>query len=74
MMGQHTNAILFFGYVWDEETSQPWTIGKDVEDEGDGKSDGKSEGENELEDDGDWETFAARWASRSRPVARSGIW
>lgn len=28
-MGQSTDAILFYGYCWDEETARPWTIGKD---------------------------------------------
>lgn len=37
-MGTSTDAILFYGYCWTEETSKPWTIGKDEdedEDEGD---------------------------------------
>lgn len=32
-MGQSTNAILFYGYCWDDETSRPWTIGKEYDDE-----------------------------------------
>lgn len=31
-MSVSTDAILFYGYVWDEETSTPWTIGQDDED------------------------------------------
>ncbi|HEY6117005.1 MAG TPA: hypothetical protein VI172_13705 [Candidatus Dormibacteraeota bacterium] len=34
-MGQSTDAILFYGYCWTEETSKPWTIGKDDGDDGD---------------------------------------
>ena len=26
-----TDAILFYGYCWDVETSRPWTIGHDDE-------------------------------------------
>lgn len=32
-MGQSTNAILFYGYRWTEETSKPWTIGSEDADE-----------------------------------------
>jgi hypothetical protein len=47
-MGVSTDAILFYGYVWDEETSAPWTIGKD------------GDGEYSDEDDEDWEKRYAR--------------
>lgn len=30
-MSTSTDAIIFYGYVWDEETSTPWTIGQDDE-------------------------------------------
>jgi hypothetical protein len=33
-MGTSTDAILFYGYCWDAETDQPWTIDRDREDEG----------------------------------------
>lgn len=32
-MGQSTNAILFYGYCWTEETSRPWEIGREDEEE-----------------------------------------
>lgn len=32
-MGVSTDAILFYGFCWDEETSTPWTIGKDDDEE-----------------------------------------
>lgn len=32
-MGQSTDAILFYGYCWDEETRKPWTIGNDDKDD-----------------------------------------
>ncbi len=28
-MGTSTDAILFYGYCWDEEARSPWEIGKD---------------------------------------------
>lgn len=28
-MGVTTNAVLFYGYCWQEETNMPWTIGDD---------------------------------------------
>ncbi len=34
-MGTSTDAILFYGYCWDEETDRPWTIGRKDEDEDD---------------------------------------
>lgn len=44
-MGVSTNAILFYGYWWDEETQSPWEIGRDdkVTDDSD-------------DDENDWET------------------
>jgi hypothetical protein len=38
-MGQSTNAILFYGYCWTEETSRPWEIGVDTESDTDDDSD-----------------------------------
>lgn len=32
-MGTSTDAILFYGYCWDEETDRPWTIGREDEDD-----------------------------------------
>ncbi len=52
-MGQSTDAILFYGYVWHEETSRPWTIGTDDE-----------EREN---DDEDWEDRLARVSGLNPP-------
>lgn len=40
-MGQSTNAILFYGYCWEDETSSPWIIGR---------ADDAPEDENEEED------------------------
>lgn len=40
-MGQSTDAILFYGYCWTEETARPWSIGRD--DSGDGEDDGWEE-------------------------------
>lgn len=51
-MGQSTDAILFWGYCWTEETSAPWTIGKDDEDNG----------------DEDWETRWARAKGLNGPT------
>ncbi len=42
-MGQSTDAILFYGYCWEEETSRPWTIGAD----------------DDSRDSDDWETRLA---------------
>jgi hypothetical protein len=58
-MSISTNAILFYGYCWDEETSRPWTIRKDDEDESD-----------ESEEEEDWEdryALAKGLASPSEP-------
>ncbi|HSX22842.1 MAG TPA: hypothetical protein VLE97_08735 [Gaiellaceae bacterium] len=44
-MGVSTDAILFYGYWWDDETSRPWTIGTDDDDN---------------EEDDDWESRYAR--------------
>jgi hypothetical protein len=46
-MGQSTDAILFYGFCWTEETNAPWNIGKDYDDHDD-------------KDDGDWEKRFAR--------------
>ncbi len=32
-MGTSTDAILFYGYCWDEESDKPWLIGLDGEDD-----------------------------------------
>lgn len=52
-MGQSTDAILFFGFVWDEETRYPWNIGRESDDE-----------EN---DDDDWEARYARLKGLPEP-------
>ena len=46
-MGQSTNAILFYGFCWTEETSRPWKIGIDDDADTD-------------DSDDDWETRYAR--------------
>jgi len=48
-MSVSTDAMLFYGYCWDEETSTPWTIGKDDEDE-----------TSDSDDEEDWEERYAR--------------
>ena len=56
-MGQSTNAILFYGYCWTEETSRPWTIGDD-----DDEDDEDVDNEDVVTDDSDddWESRYAR--------------
>lgn len=56
-MGQSTNAVLFYGYCWDEETSEPWNIGKDDEEEKDS-----------TDDDEDWETRYANLKGLKEPA------
>lgn len=51
-MGVLTNAVLFYGYVWDEETSKPWLIGTDESDEDDE--------DYNTDDEDDWGTRYAR--------------
>lgn len=60
-MGQSTDAILFFGFCWDEETRRPWEIGKDRDDEG--------------ENDEDWEARYARLKGLAEPppIPNKGI-
>lgn len=68
-MGQHTDAILFYGYCWDVETSEPWNIGID----GDVDYDA-------TVDDEDWEdryvkavgSKATSWAGKNKVVVASG--
>jgi len=55
-MGQSTDAILFYGYCWMEETSRPWTIGADDVDEDDDRD------EDEDDDDADDDEWEARYA------------
>ena len=51
-MGVSTDAILFYGYCWDDEdVSSPWKIGDDV---------AEDENEDEDEDKDDWESRYAR--------------
>lgn len=50
-MGTSTDAILFYGYCWDEETSRPWQIGGDT-------SDDEDDEDNDEKDD--WEARYAR--------------
>lgn len=45
-MGMSTDAILFYGYCWDEEAEWPWRIGRDDDDDDD--------------DDDDWTTRYSR--------------
>jgi len=56
-MGQSTDAILFYGYCWEDETSRPWTIGADDVNEDDGRD--EDEDEDDAEDD-EWEARYAR--------------
>lgn len=53
-MGQSTNAILFYGYCWDEETRQPWNIGKDYDET--------------KNDDEEWEERYARLRGVTAPA------
>jgi hypothetical protein len=55
-MGQSTNAILFYGYCWDDEESKPWLIGREYTDY-EGTVD-------ELED---WEDRLARLTGLKEP-------
>lgn len=54
-MGQSTNAVLFYGFCWTEETSTPWTIGKDDYDD---------------DDDEDWEERYARLKGLVEPTVK----
>lgn len=54
-MGQSTNAILFYGYAWEEEESKPWNIGKEFE------------GEGYDDSDEDWEERYARLRGLAPP-------
>ncbi len=51
-MGVSTNAILFYGYCWDDEAHTPWEIDRNDGDKG--------ADENENTDENDWETRYAR--------------
>lgn len=53
-MGQSTDAILFFGFCWDEETRYPWNIGKDYEEQDD--------------EEDEWETRYARLKGLPEPA------
>lgn len=53
-MGQSTDAILFYGYCWTEETRRPWTIARDDE---------STEG-----DDVDWEERYAKALGEDAPT------
>jgi len=50
-MGTSTDAILFYGYCWDEETRYPWEIGTD---------EGAADDDDDDNDDNDWEARYAR--------------
>lgn len=52
-MGQSTNAVLFYGYCWDEETSRPWNIGKECDEDA---------------DEDDWETRYANLKGLKEPT------
>lgn len=54
-MGQSTNAILFYGYCWTEETSRPWKIGIDDDTDTD-------------DSDDDWESHYARSKGCLAPI------
>lgn len=57
-MGVSTDAILFYGYCWDEEdVRNPWEIGRESDDEDDASDTSDKE---EEEDDDDWEKRYAR--------------
>jgi hypothetical protein len=53
-MGQSTDAILFFGFCWTEETDSPWNIDKDYYDHDD-------------QDNGEWEQRFARLKGLKNP-------
>jgi hypothetical protein len=55
-MGQSTNAILFFGFCWDEESKSPWNIGKDYDDHDD--------------EDDSWEDRYARLKGLTEPTVK----
>jgi hypothetical protein len=57
-MGQSTNAILFYGYCWDKETSRPWEIGHNNEDNEDNADENDDENANEAK--ADWKERYAR--------------
>jgi hypothetical protein len=38
-MSTSTDAILFYGYCWEEETSRPWNIGRDDDEDGEDTDD-----------------------------------
>ena len=59
-MGVSTNAILFYGYCWDDEAHSPWEVDQtdDDNDEDDDEED-DDESDNE-EDENDWEARYAR--------------
>jgi hypothetical protein len=54
-MGQSTNAILFYGYCWDEEEACPWKIGR---------------GDADEDDADDWEARYARTKGCVPPLAK----
>lgn len=55
-MSTSTDAILFWGYSWTDETSKPWTIG--TEDAGD---------DAETDESDDWEDRYAQASGLARP-------
>lgn len=67
-----TNAILFYGYWWDEETRKPWNIGRNDDDDDD------------KDDDDSWEARYARakgcqppslpFPDRTVPATRENGW
>lgn len=60
-MGTSTDAILFYGYVWEDETSRPWTIGKEYDEDSD---------ESQDEEDDSWEERYANAMGLKRPEAK----
>lgn len=61
-MSVSTDAILFYGYCWDEESRNPWEISLDA----DMDSEEADEQDDEDEDEDDWEARYAR-AKRCLP-------
>lgn len=55
-MGQSTDAILFYGFCWDDEARWPWNVGKTYEER--------------EEDDDDWETRYARLKGLPEPTEK----
>lgn len=55
-----TDAIIFYGYAWDEETDAPWTIGADS----DSNEDEDLEADSDADDQGWEERYAIRMGAK----------